>query len=135
MNEMNLCKRYEVLKYIHGSSDAATTSTTIPPTLEELKVDNIVLSWILMTLSDTLQARLAVEHPQSAKEAWNLITEIFNDNKQSQTIALKAELRSLKLKDVSIDACFRKIKYIATMLTGLGSSVSSDDVVTFALKG
>ncbi|GJX88419.1 hybrid signal transduction histidine kinase M [Tanacetum coccineum] len=131
----NLCKGYEVLKYIYGSSDAATTSTTIHPTPKELKVDNIVLSWILMTLSDTLQARLVVKHPQSAKKAWDLITEIFNDNKQSRTIALKAELRSLKLRDLSIDACFRKIKSIATMLTSLGSSVSSDDVVTLALEG
>ncbi|GKC28349.1 hypothetical protein Tco_1035643 [Tanacetum coccineum] len=116
-------KGYEVLKYIHGSSDAATTSTTIPPTPDELKVDNIVLPWILMTLLDTLQARLIAEHPQSAKEALDLITDIFNDNKRSRTIALKADLRSLKLGDLSIDAYFRKIKSIATMLTSLGSTL------------
>ncbi|GJZ14781.1 hypothetical protein Tco_0550458 [Tanacetum coccineum] len=90
-----LCKGYEVLKYILGSSNEATTSTTLPPTPEELKVDTIVLSWILMTLSDTLQARLVGEDPQTAKEAWDLIAEILNDNKCSRAIALKAELRSL----------------------------------------
>ncbi|GJT75427.1 hybrid signal transduction histidine kinase M [Tanacetum coccineum] len=88
-----------------------------------------------MTLSDTLQARLVVEHPQSAKKAWDLITEIFNDNKRSHTIALKAELRSLKLGDLTIDAYFRKIESIATILISLGSPFTSEDVVTFALEG
>ncbi|GJR30363.1 hybrid signal transduction histidine kinase M [Tanacetum coccineum] len=124
----NLCKGYEVLKYILGSSDEATASTTIPPNPEELKVDIIVLSWILMTLSDTLQARLVMEDPQTAKEAWDLIAEIFNDNKRSRTIALKAELRPLRLVDLSIDAYFQKIKSITTILTCLGSLVSNDDV-------
>ncbi|GKC29846.1 hypothetical protein Tco_1037140 [Tanacetum coccineum] len=67
------------------------------------------------------QARLVVEHPRSTKEAWDLINDIFNDNKRSRIIALKAELRSLKLGNLSIDAYFRKIESVATMLTSLGS--------------
>nr|GEY76924.1 hybrid signal transduction histidine kinase M [Tanacetum cinerariifolium] len=78
------CKCYEVLKYIHGSTTKVTTSTPTPLTPKELKVDSIVLSWILVTLSDTFKAR--------------------------------------------------KIELLATILTSLGSPVSSDDVVTYALK-
>ncbi|GKD35079.1 hybrid signal transduction histidine kinase M, partial [Tanacetum coccineum] len=111
-----------------------TTSTTIPPTPEWLKIDSIVLSWKFMTLSETLQAQLVVEDPQTAKEAWDLIPTIFKDNKMSRFIALKAELRSLKLGDLSINDYFRKIKSIATILTSLGSSISNDDVVTIALE-
>ncbi|GJZ47299.1 hypothetical protein Tco_0601131 [Tanacetum coccineum] len=92
---LSLC--YEVIKYIHGFSVDATTSTPTPLTPEELKVDSIVLSWIFTTLSDTLQARLVVEHPRSANAAWDLLTEIVKDNKRSLTIALKVELRSIKL--------------------------------------
>ncbi|GJV62103.1 ribonuclease H-like domain-containing protein [Tanacetum coccineum] len=61
--------------------------------------------------------------------------EIVKDNERSRTIVLKAELRSLKLGDLCIDAYFRKIESIATILTSLGSPVSSEDVVTFALEG
>ncbi|GJY77602.1 ribonuclease H-like domain-containing protein [Tanacetum coccineum] len=86
-------------------------------------------------LSDDLQARLVVKHPRSTKAAWDLLTEIVKDNKRSRTIALKAELRSLKLGDLSMDAYFRKIESIATILTSLGSSVSSEDVVNFSLEG
>nr|GEW69031.1 hybrid signal transduction histidine kinase M [Tanacetum cinerariifolium] len=54
---------------------------------------------------------------------------------RSRSIALKAELSSLKLRDLSIDAYFRKIESIATILTSLGSPISNDDVVTIALEG
>ncbi|GKB46394.1 hypothetical protein Tco_0897147 [Tanacetum coccineum] len=60
---------FEVLKHILGSSDEATMSTSIPLTPEWLKIDSIVLSWIFMTLFETLQARLIVEDPQTAKES------------------------------------------------------------------
>ncbi|GJT32127.1 hybrid signal transduction histidine kinase M [Tanacetum coccineum] len=74
-------------------------------------------------------------NPQTAKPAWDLIAKIFNDNKRTCSIALKAELRSLKLGDLTIDAYFRKIESIATILTSLGSPINNDDVVTIALKG
>ncbi|GKD03346.1 hypothetical protein Tco_1178320, partial [Tanacetum coccineum] len=48
---------------------------------------------------------------------------------------MKAELRSLKLGDLSINAYFRKIESIDTILTSLGSPVSNDDAVTIIFKG
>ncbi|GJS70608.1 hybrid signal transduction histidine kinase M [Tanacetum coccineum] len=88
-----------------------------------------------MTLSKTLQARLVVEDPHTAKEAWDLIALIFNDNKRSRSIALKAELRSMNLGYLSIDDYFRKIESIVTILTSRGSPISNDDGVTIALEG
>ncbi|GKE50719.1 hypothetical protein Tco_1485875 [Tanacetum coccineum] len=73
---------FEVLKHILGEpADETSSSNSSPPTPELLKIDSIVLSWIFMTLSETLQARLLVEDPQTANEAWDLIALIFNDNK------------------------------------------------------
>ncbi|GJR82489.1 ribonuclease H-like domain-containing protein [Tanacetum coccineum] len=50
-------------------------------------------------------------------------------------MALKAELRNLKLEDLSIDGYFQKIEYIISIINGLGFPLSNDDVVTFALEG
>ncbi|GKD91203.1 ribonuclease H-like domain-containing protein, partial [Tanacetum coccineum] len=50
-------------------------------------------------------------------------------------MALKAELRNLKLEDLSIDGYFQKKESIVSVLNGLGSPLSHDDVVTFALEG
>ncbi|GKD39697.1 hypothetical protein Tco_1259904, partial [Tanacetum coccineum] len=93
---------HEVNKYIHGFTNGIESSTPIPLTLKELKVDKIILSWIFTTLSDPLQARLVVARPKSAKEAWDLITDLVKDNKIPRTAALKVELRSIKLGDLTM---------------------------------
>ncbi|GKE03655.1 hypothetical protein Tco_1395673 [Tanacetum coccineum] len=43
----------------------------------------------------------ATSNPQTAKAAWDLIVEIFNENKRSRSISLKAELHSLKLREMT----------------------------------
>ncbi|GJZ03536.1 hypothetical protein Tco_0536811 [Tanacetum coccineum] len=67
-------------------------------------------------------------------EAWDILAKIFNDNKRSRSIVLKAELRSLKLGDLNIDAYFRKIESIATILASLGSPITTD-IVNIAFDG
>ncbi|GJU01627.1 hybrid signal transduction histidine kinase M [Tanacetum coccineum] len=59
----------------------------------------------------------------------------FHDNRRTRTIALKDRLRRMKLGDMTVDAYFRKIKSISTILTILGSPMSNDNIVTYALKG
>ncbi|GJS92003.1 hypothetical protein Tco_0774639 [Tanacetum coccineum] len=110
---MNLCNEHELTEHILGkSTDTTSSSDPSPPTSE----------W------------LVVENPQTAMEAWDILAEIFNDNKLSWSVALKAELRSLKLDDLSIDAYFRKIESIARILASLGSPISKDDIVNIALE-
>ncbi|GJY30234.1 ribonuclease H-like domain-containing protein [Tanacetum coccineum] len=113
-----LCYSYEVNKYIHGLNNETKSSTLTPLTPEELKVDKIVLSWIFTTLSDTLQVRLVVARPKSAKEAWDLITAIVKDNKWSRTSTLKAELRSIKLDVVhyAIEGLFDKYDQVCGIM-------------------
>ncbi|GKD27623.1 ribonuclease H-like domain-containing protein [Tanacetum coccineum] len=93
-----------------------------------------MLSWIFTTLSDSLQARLVVARPKSANEAWDLITGIVKDNKRPRTNALKAELRSIKLGDLSMEAYFTKIESIVTILTTLNAHINDEDVVHFAIN-
>nr|GEY80771.1 ribonuclease H-like domain-containing protein [Tanacetum cinerariifolium] len=82
-------------------------STMAPLTLEELKVDKIVLSWIFTTLSNTLHA----------------------------SATLKAELRSLKLGDLSMEAYFTKIEWIITIHASLDSPINDEDAIHYALEG
>ncbi|GJX34006.1 reverse transcriptase domain-containing protein [Tanacetum coccineum] len=132
----NLCRGHPLLDHILGKDEDDTSSRTkTPPDAEWIKIDTIILSWIFVTMPKTLQQILVVENPQSAKEAWDILTDIFHDNKCTCSIALKAESRSLKLGDLTIDAYFRKIESITIVLTSLGSPMNSDDVVTFALEG
>ncbi|KAL6555173.1 hypothetical protein OROGR_006431 [Orobanche gracilis] len=130
-----LCSSYDVLKFIHDDNDTATSSTTLALTGDDLKVDKIILSWIFTTLSDALQKRLVLARPKIAKEAWNLITNIVKDNKRSRASVLKAELRSIKLGTLSMEAYFQKIESLVTILTSLDSHMNDEDVVNSALAG
>nr|GEZ79649.1 ribonuclease H-like domain-containing protein [Tanacetum cinerariifolium] len=67
MSNNELCASYEVDRYLH--SPINETSALAPLTPKETKVDKIVLSWILFTLSNSLHARIVVAHPKSANEA------------------------------------------------------------------
>nr|GEV89691.1 ribonuclease H-like domain-containing protein [Tanacetum cinerariifolium] len=67
-------------------------------------------SWIFSTLAPSLRKRLVDLNPTTAKDAWTYIA------------------------DLSIDGYFQKIEYIVSVLNGLGSPLSNDDVVTFALE-
>ncbi|GJZ05245.1 ribonuclease H-like domain-containing protein [Tanacetum coccineum] len=124
-----LCSSYDVDKYLHTPTTESTLISSAPLTPKELKVDKIVLSWILFTFSDSLRARLVVARPKSAKEAWGLISDIVKDNKQYRTNTLKVELRSIKLGDQSMKSYFQKIDSIVNILASLDARVNDEDTV------
>ncbi|GKE93981.1 hybrid signal transduction histidine kinase M [Tanacetum coccineum] len=130
-----LCSSYDVSKFIHDDPTVSTSSTLAPLTPEEIKVDQIVLSWIFTTLSDPLQKRLVVARPASAKAAWKILTDIVKDNKRSRTNALKTELRSVQLGTLSMEAYFQKIESLVTILTSIDCIVNDEDMVHYALAG
>ncbi|GKC78898.1 ribonuclease H-like domain-containing protein [Tanacetum coccineum] len=122
-------------KTLHSPINETSACSLAPLTPEETKVDKIVLSWMLFTLSDSLRARIVVERPKSAKEAWILISDIVKDNKRSRTNTLKVELRSIKIGDQSMESYFQKIDSIVNILTSLDARVNEEDVVYYALEG
>ncbi|GJW19429.1 ribonuclease H-like domain-containing protein [Tanacetum coccineum] len=131
-----LCSGYDVLKFIRGTpTDATTTSASIPFTSDELKVDKIILSCIFTTIFDPLQKGLVVARPNSAKEAWDLLTNIVKDNKRTRASTLKTELRSIQLGALSMEAYFQKIESLVTTLTSLDCVVNDEDVVHYAIDG
>ncbi|GJS08252.1 ribonuclease H-like domain-containing protein [Tanacetum coccineum] len=126
---------YDVSHYIHGNTSGTTTRNPHPLTREELKVDKIVLSCIFSTLSDALKKWLVIARPKSANEAWVFISDIVKDNKRSCTSALKAELRSITLGDLTIKAYFQNIESLMTILASLDSPINDEDIVHYALAG
>nr|GEY43552.1 hybrid signal transduction histidine kinase M [Tanacetum cinerariifolium] len=130
-----LYESYDVDKFLRTLAADSSMSTIAHLTPEELKVDKIILLWILFTLSDSLRACLVVARPKSAKEAWSLIYEIVKDNKRSRTNDLKTELHSIKLRDQTMESYFQKIDSIVTILTSLDAHVNDEDVIHYALEG
>ncbi|GJS07788.1 ribonuclease H-like domain-containing protein [Tanacetum coccineum] len=114
----HLCCSYGILDHLVDPVASSSTTTPMDPPpkdVEWIKIDFIIRSWIFSTLAPSLRKHLVDLNPTTAKDAWTYIEAIFQDNKRPRTMALKAELRYLKLGDLFID--------------------SNDDVVTFALEG
>ncbi|GJR18759.1 ribonuclease H-like domain-containing protein [Tanacetum coccineum] len=99
------CTNFGVLTHIEGSSDDASSST--PPTDE----------WLISKVA-----------------TWDTIETIFQDNKRTRTVALKGELRMIQMEERTAEESFSKINSIITLLNDLGSDVSEDDVVTYAIN-
>ncbi|GKC96962.1 ribonuclease H-like domain-containing protein [Tanacetum coccineum] len=99
------CSNFGVLKHIEEPVTKASTST--PPTDEWITADSIVKSWIFLTISSTIR----------------------------KSISLKGELLVIQMGDQTADEYFSKIEAILTLLTDLGSDISDDDVVTYAING
>nr|GFB91388.1 hybrid signal transduction histidine kinase M [Tanacetum cinerariifolium] len=127
------CNNFNVLKHIEPKTDDASTST--PPTEEWLTADSIVKSWIILTLSPSLQKRFIKINPTTALDAWEWVEKLFQYNKRTSTVALKGELRMLHIGDQSADEYFSKIDSLVTLLSDLGLDVSEDEVVTYAING
>nr|GEZ26536.1 reverse transcriptase domain-containing protein [Tanacetum cinerariifolium] len=127
------CNNINVLKHTGPKTDDASTST--PPTEEWLTADSIVKSWIILTLSPSLQKWFIKINPTIARDAWERVEKLFQDNKRACMVALKGELRMLHMGDQSVDEYFSKIDSLVTLLSELGSDVSEDDVVTYAING
>nr|GEY32815.1 hybrid signal transduction histidine kinase M [Tanacetum cinerariifolium] len=73
-------------------------------------------------------SRIEVAHPNSAKEDWDLLTNIVKDNKWTHASTLKTKLRSIQLGALSMEAYFQKIKSFVTTLTSLDCVVNDEDV-------
>ncbi|GKE24868.1 ribonuclease H-like domain-containing protein [Tanacetum coccineum] len=71
----------------------------------------------------------------TAKEAWDILTNIVKDNKRTRASTLKTELRSIQLGTLSMEAYFQKIESLVTTLTSLDCVVNDEDVVHYAITG
>ena len=125
----------QALEFIQPPASSSAATDPSPPTEEWLTVDSIIQSWIYLTISDQLVERVLKAKPKTAREVWELLEKIFKDNKRSKTVELVGELRSLDIGDLTVDAYFRKIDSLATRLDNLGSNITEEDLVTYAING
>nr|GEZ18776.1 ribonuclease H-like domain-containing protein [Tanacetum cinerariifolium] len=122
-----VCHGYRILDHLVDPVTSSSTATPMDPPpkdAEWTKIDLIIRSWTFSTVAPSLRKCLVDLNPTTTKDAWTYIAGIFQDNKHSRAMALKAELRNLKLGDLSIVGYFQKIESIVLVLNGLGSPLA-----------
>lgn len=73
-----------------------------------LKVDSIVFSWILISISKDLIE--AFFYANSAKELWEELAENFGEGNGPLLCQLKKEISSFTQGTMSVATCFTKMK-------------------------
>ncbi|GJW91970.1 hypothetical protein Tco_0169523 [Tanacetum coccineum] len=118
------------------ATQPASTSTAPPsPTEDWLTADAIIKKLVYHTISEPLLKCVLKAKPKILRDAWEILEKIVTDNKRSKTDELVGELRDLDIGDLTVDAYFRKIDPIASRLINLGSNVTDEDLVTYAIHG
>ena len=135
------CRAYQVIDHIitppapvaSSSKDKETTDPISPETWARL--DAIVLQWIYSTISnDLLHTILAPD--STAKQAWDHLKGIFQDNKNSRALYLERQFTNTQLDNfANVSAYCQELKVIVDQLSNVGAPVSNDRLVLQLIAG
>ncbi|GJY05490.1 hypothetical protein Tco_0371430 [Tanacetum coccineum] len=112
----------------HVETDTASTNP------KWCQLDDLVKMWILESLCDSLQEQV-VTTPGNPKALWDHIKNLFHDNKDSRAINLDNELRSIKIRKMTVNEYCTKIQALTNRLKNLDCEVSEKNMVIFAVNG
>ncbi|XP_076949335.1 uncharacterized protein LOC143621952 [Bidens hawaiensis] len=128
------------------SSTSSSSSSDMEKAKAEKSIDNdsrlswdhldaIVKKWIYSTISNNLLLT-AIKPKATAKEAWDDITHLFQDNQASRAIALKTRLNNTKLDSFSsISAYCQELKVLADQLANGKAPIFYADLLLQMVTG
>jgi hypothetical protein len=98
------------------------------------RLDSIVVTWILGTLSPELH-EIVREPTETARQAWLTIEAQFLGNSESRVLQLDARFRAFKQGDLSVRDYCRRMKGMADDLRALGETVTDRHLILNLLQG
>jgi hypothetical protein len=97
------------------------------------RLDSIVVTWILGTLSPELH-EVVREPTETARQAWLAIEAQFLGNSESRVLQLDARFRAFKQGDLSVRDYCRRMKGMADDLRALGETITDRHLVLNLLQ-
>ena len=116
------------------------TGKETPPSTDEEKelwstLDATVLQWMYATISTDLLHTI-IEADLSAKDAWERLRDLFQDNKNSRVVALEHDFSHVKMRDFrSVSAYSQRLKTLSDQLKGVGAPVTNSRLVLQLVAG
>lgn len=135
------CRAYQVIDHIIPKPAASSSTNKDKETSDPIspetwsRLDAIVLQWIYSTISnDLLHTILAPD--STARQAWDRLQSIFQDNKHSRALYLEQQFTNLRLDSFcNVSAYCQELKVLADQLSNVGSPVSNDRLVLQLVAG
>jgi hypothetical protein len=109
-------------------------SDVIDPSIYWARLDSIVVTWILGTLSPELH-EIVRESTRTARHAWLMIEAQFLDNSESHVLQLNVRFRSIKQGNLSVSDYYRQMKGMADDRRALGETVTNRHLILNLLEG
>jgi hypothetical protein len=139
---MPIFRTHEVLGIVDGSEpcppefvcDSTTNSKSVNPayTLWQKK-DQLVLSWILSSLTPALMS--SMYGLNTSRSAWTYLASRFSDQSRSRISHLKRQLQSLQQGSMTCTEYLNQAKSWADQLAAVGKPVDDDDLISFIISG
>lgn len=118
----------------YALADHVLSDATFPAVPSWRRMDAVVLSWVLGTLSPELMESARTRNG-TARRAWTIIEAQFLGNREARALRLDAEFRVFVQGDLSIDDYCRKMKGMADALGDLGEVIRDRTLVLNVLRG
>jgi len=138
---MPILRTHEVLGIVDGSEpcppkflpDSTNPNTVNPAYAVWQKKDQLVLSWILCSLSPAILT--SMYGLNTSKSAWAYLTGRYTDQSRSRISHLKRQLQSLQQGRKTCTEYLNQAKSWADQLAALGKLVDNDDLISFIING
>jgi hypothetical protein len=111
-----------------------SSPTSSIPSVYWDRLDNIVVIWILDTLSPDLH-KIVQELTETPCQAWLAIEAQFLGNSESSVLQLNARFHAFKQGDLSISDYYRRMKGMTHDVRALGETVTNYHIVLNLLHG
>ncbi|XP_074313420.1 uncharacterized protein LOC141648591 [Silene latifolia] len=126
-------------RVLHHIVPPRTGGPKAPVTAEEKELwetlDATVLQWIYATVSTDLLETI-VEQETTAKECWDRIRDIFQDNQHSRAVTLEQEFSHTAMADFpNASAYCQRLKTLSDQLKNVGAPVSNSRLVLQMVSG
>ncbi|XP_010666322.1 uncharacterized protein LOC104883490 [Beta vulgaris subsp. vulgaris] len=127
-------RSHRVISYI-----LPTGKETAPSADEEKDMwstlDATVLQWVYATISTDLLHTIIAED-LSAKEAWDRLRDLFQDNKNSRVVTLEHDFSHVKMRDYPLASAYcKRLKTLVDQLNSVGPPVTDNRLVLQLLAG
>uniref|UniRef100_A0A6N2LAH9 Uncharacterized protein n=1 Tax=Salix viminalis TaxID=40686 RepID=A0A6N2LAH9_SALVM len=137
-----ILKSHNLLGFIDGTNvcpamftdeTAATNKFVNPAYITWQNRDQLLLSWIISSISPTLVASLY--GLDTSLLAWQSLADRFASQSKSRISHLKRQLQNLQQGSLSCASYLTEAKFLADQLSAVGKPVDDDDLISFVIGG
>lgn len=121
-------------KYIISTEDDGTTKSTLRPNFVMCcKPDQLLLSWLLSTITESIIC--AVTHCTASLELLTVLEKIYSSQSMARSIVLRMQLHSTRKDNMIISEYCTKMRNLVTELVTARKIVSNEDLCNHIITG